>query len=98
MKIDPKIMLKVGLGKARASLARLSLLKKVLNSHGGVIKYFYIFLLRLLLSFIMAYIINLLFFNRINLLKVSLLAGIMLVLAYMFEKTRKRDRGEVDGR
>jgi len=45
----------------------------------------------------MAYIINLLFFNRINLLKVSLLAGIMLVLAYMFEKTRKRDRGEVDG-
>jgi len=45
----------------------------------------------------MAYIINLLFFNGINLLKISLLAGIMLVLAYIFEYTRKRDRREVDG-
>jgi len=60
-------------------------------------KYLYIFLFRFILSSIIAYIINLLFFIGINLLKISLLAGIMLVLVYILEYTRKRDWQEVDG-
>ena len=61
-------------------------------------KQFYIFLMRLMLAVVMASIISLFFFNGIHLLKTSLLAGVMLLLAYLFEYTKKRDAGgEGDG-
>ena len=56
-------------------------------------RYIYILVLRILLSLIMASLISLLFFNGIGLYKTSLLAGIMFVLAYLFEYTRNRDKG-----
>ncbi|MDB9822474.1 hypothetical protein OAC89_02120 [Deltaproteobacteria bacterium] len=57
-------------------------------------KYFYIFLSRLILSVGMASIISVFFFNGIHSIKTPLLAGVMLVLAYMFEYTKKREDGE----
>lgn len=52
----------------------------------------YIFLLRLLLSVVAASVISIFFFEGIRLFKTSLLAGIMMALAYLFEYARKRDR------
>ncbi|MFC1532516.1 hypothetical protein ACFL7M_03995 [Thermodesulfobacteriota bacterium] len=55
-------------------------------------KYFYIFLLRLALSIILASVICMFFFKGIEMTKISLLAGIMLLLAYLFENVKKRDK------
>ena len=51
-----------------------------------------IFALRLILSIVIAVVISLFFFEGIRLFKTSLLALIMLVLAYLFEYTKSRDR------
>ena len=59
------------------------------------VKYINIFLIRLILSIILAIIINQLFFKGIHVYKISLLAGIMLVLAYLFEHAKKK--GKSDG-
>jgi len=56
-------------------------------------RYLFIFLLRLATSSIIACIISIFFFNGIHLFKTSLLALIMIVLAYLFEYTGKRDSG-----
>jgi hypothetical protein len=56
-------------------------------------KYLYILLFRLAISFIIVSIISFFFFKGIQLFKTSLLALIMIVLAYLFEYTRKRDSG-----
>ena len=52
---------------------------------------FHVFLLRLLISIIIASAISVLFFKGIQLFKTSLLIMIMLALAYLFEYTKKRD-------
>jgi maltodextrin utilization protein YvdJ len=49
------------------------------------------FLVRLILSLIFAYIVGLVFFKGVQLIKVMGLAGVMLVLAYLFEYTKKRE-------
>lgn len=56
--------------------------------------FFYRFLIRLGLSITLAFILSLLFFEGVRLVRVSVLAIIMLVLAYLFEYTRKRERNE----
>ena len=37
------------------------------------------------------------FFEQMTVIKVGLLAGVMLGFAYLFEYTKKRDRGKHDG-
>ncbi len=55
------------------------------------------FILRLVLSVLLAGIISWLFFKSIQPLKTSILAIIMLILAYLFEYTKKRDGMKDDG-
>ena len=62
----------------------------MIDAHG--MKYLYTFLLRLVLSIILAYIISIFFFKGLHPLRTSLLAAVMLVLAYLFEYTKKRNR------
>ena len=59
-------------------------------------KTLYRFLVRLVLSVLLAFIIIHFFFPGKSMLGVLSLAGIMLALAYLFQYTRKRDRGEKD--
>ena len=59
---------------------------------GGI----YIFFIRLILSAVFAAIISMFFFNGIRPLKTSILAAVMLLLAYVFEYTKKRDSQEKD--
>ena len=54
----------------------------------------YIVLLRIFFSIALAFVISLLFFKGILIIKIFGLAAIMFVLAYLFEFTRKRDRRE----
>lgn len=61
---------------------------------GNRTKFFRILALRLILSIVMASALSLLFFRTIQPFKTSLLAAIMLVLAYLFEYTKKRDKKE----
>ena len=61
-------------------------------------KYFYVFLIRLTLSIFMASVISIFFFNGLHALKTSLLAAVMLLLAYLFEYAKKRDRDEMDSK
>ncbi|MFC1822499.1 hypothetical protein ACFL9T_07310 [Thermodesulfobacteriota bacterium] len=56
------------------------------------IKYF---IIRLVVSLIIAFFIGHFFFQGFSLLKILGLAGAMLVLAYLFEFTRKRDEGDL---
>ena len=58
---------------------------------------FFVFFVRLILSVFLAFIIGRIFFENISLAKLTGLAVIMLTLAYLFEYTRKRDRGGDDG-
>lgn len=51
---------------------------------------FQIFTLRLFLAVIFAFLISLLFFEKMALIKIIGLALILLGLAYLFEYTRKR--------
>ncbi len=55
------------------------------------------FFLRLVLSIILALLIGRAFFKGDFLLKVIALAGVMLVLAYLFEYTRKKEKGGQNG-
>jgi hypothetical protein len=54
----------------------------------------YIVLLRVFFAIVLAFVISLLFFKGISIIKILGLAAIMFVLAYLFEFTRKRDRRE----
>jgi uncharacterized membrane protein YcaP (DUF421 family) len=53
---------------------------------------FRIFLLRLLISIIIASAISVFFFKGIQLFKTSLLILVMLALAYLFEYSKKKDK------
>jgi hypothetical protein len=53
---------------------------------------FYIFVIRLGLSMALAFLICRLFFPGISIIKVLGLAVIMLILSYLFENTRKKER------
>ena len=55
-------------------------------------KYVITFILRLALSVLLAAIISWLFFKGIQPLKTPILAIVMLILAYLFEYTKKRDK------
>ena len=55
------------------------------------------FLLRLALSIVLAFIIMRFFFRGASVIKVFVLAGIMFGLAYLFEYTKRRDKGDKNG-
>lgn len=55
---------------------------------------FYIFFIRLILSFLIALLISRFFFQGTSIVKVLGLAVILFVLAYVFEYTKKRDKRE----
>ena len=57
-----------------------------------------VFILRIILAILLASVIGRSFFeNHMMVIKVGLLAGVMLVFAYLFEYTKKRDRGNKNG-
>jgi membrane protein implicated in regulation of membrane protease activity len=56
-----------------------------------------VFLLRLTLSFLLAFLIGRFFFPGSSAVKMVGFALILLALAYLFEHTRKKERGENDG-
>jgi hypothetical protein len=56
-----------------------------------------IFFLRLILSVFLAFLIGRFFFQGGFVVKSLGLAAVMLSLAYLFEYTKKRDKGERDG-
>ena len=56
-----------------------------------------VFLVRIILAIMLAFVIGRFFFDEITVIKVGLLAGVMLVFAYLFEYTKKRDRGNKNG-
>jgi len=58
---------------------------------------FSIFFLRLILSVFLALVIGRFFFQGGFIVKSLGLAAVMLALAYLFEHTKKRDKGEKDG-
>jgi hypothetical protein len=53
---------------------------------------FYIFVIRLGLSIALAFLICRFFFPGISIIRVFGLALIMLILSYLFENTRKKER------
>ena len=55
---------------------------------------FYIFVIRFVLSAIVAFLICRFFFPGASIIRVLGLAVIMLVLSYLFENTRKKEREE----
>jgi len=55
------------------------------------IKSVYILLIRIILSIGAAAVISIFYFNGINYVKTPLLAGGFLILAYMFESSRKKE-------
>jgi len=54
-------------------------------------------LLRLILATVLAFIISRFFFRGTAMIKVLVLAGILVGLAYLFEYTKKRDKGDKNG-
>ncbi len=58
---------------------------------------FSVFLIRLIVSIMLAFLIGRLFFQGASMLKIFGLAAIMLVLAYLFEFTRRKDREGQNG-
>lgn len=56
-----------------------------------------VLLLRLILAVLLAFLIGRFFFPGASIFKISGFAAIMLVLAYLFEYTRKKDKGGKDG-
>ena len=58
---------------------------------------FTIFLIRLVVSVILAFLISRLFFQSASMVKILGFAAIMLILAYLFEFTRRKDRKGQDG-
>ncbi len=57
---------------------------------------FEIFAIRFFLSVVFAFLVSRFFFENIAVIKIIGLALILLGLAYLFEYTRKRDKGEID--
>ena len=56
-----------------------------------------VFILRIILAILLAFVIGRFFFENMTVIKVGLLAGVMLAFAYLFEYTKKRDRGNKNG-
>jgi FtsH-binding integral membrane protein len=56
-----------------------------------------IFLIRLVVSVVVAFLISRLFFQSASAPKILGLAGIMLILAYLFEFTRRKERNGQNG-
>ena len=56
-----------------------------------------VFLIRLVVSVILAFLISRLFFQGASIVKILGFAAIMLVLAYLFEFTRRKDRKGQNG-
>jgi hypothetical protein len=56
-----------------------------------------VLLLRLILAVLLAFLIGRFFFPGASIFKILGFAAIMLVLAYLFEYTRKKDKGGKDG-
>ena len=56
-----------------------------------------VFFLRIILAIMLAFVIGRFFFEHMTVIKVGLLAGVMLGFAYLFEYTKKRDRGKDNG-
>jgi hypothetical protein len=52
-----------------------------------------VLLLRLFLSIGLAVLLGRIFFQGLPLIKILALAGVMFTLAYLFEYTKKKDRG-----
>jgi len=55
---------------------------------------FYIFIIRLALSMALAFLICRFFFPGTSIIRVLGLAVIMLILSYLFENMRKKEKGE----
>jgi hypothetical protein len=55
---------------------------------------FYIFIMRLVLSIVLAFIICRFFFPGWPIIRVMGLAVVMLILSYLFENMRKKEKGE----
>ena len=53
--------------------------------------------IRIILAIVIAFVIGGFFFKEISVIKVGLLAVVMLGFAYLFEYTKKRDRGNHNG-
>ena len=53
----------------------------------------YIFIVRLILSILVAFIVSRFFFRGMSVVKIGVLALILLALAYLFERTRKKNKG-----
>lgn len=58
---------------------------------------FSVFLIRLVVSIILAFLISRLFFQGASMYKILGLAAIMLVLAYLFEFTKRKGRERQNG-
>jgi FtsH-binding integral membrane protein len=58
---------------------------------------FSVFLIRLLVSIMLAFLISRIFFQGASVYKILGLAAIMFVLAYLFEYTKRKDRHEQNG-
>lgn len=58
---------------------------------------FSVFIIRLVVSIILAFLIGRLFFHGASVYKILGLAAIMLVLAYLFQFTRRKDREGQNG-
>ena len=56
-----------------------------------------IFLIRLVVSIIVAFLISRLFFQGASMVKILGLAAVMLILAYLFEFTKRKDRKGQNG-
>ncbi|MBN2123098.1 MAG: hypothetical protein JW821_02290 [Deltaproteobacteria bacterium] len=52
-----------------------------------------VFLLRLVLAILLALLIGRIFFQGASIIKTAALAAALLGMAYLFEYTKKRDRG-----
>lgn len=57
----------------------------------------YILLIRLILSMLLAWLIGSFFFKEALMIKIISLGLCMFGLAYLFEYTKKRDKGERNG-
>jgi FtsH-binding integral membrane protein len=58
---------------------------------------FHIFLIRLVLALVLGFLIVRGFFRGASILHVIAMAGAMFFLAYLFEYTKKKDRGGIHG-
>ena len=56
-----------------------------------------IFLIRLVVSIIVAFLISRLFFQGASMVKILGLAAVMLILAYLFEFTKRKDKKGQNG-